>query len=157
VRLLRTKGKMFPVPVSLSTTPSRLMWEWRFGTTVIDPGTRWRWVVSFTPQLLYLLAKSPRCPLDRRLHGHHMQHDRRGAQKTLLPHRQSNPGCPTGSPSLYWLSCSDTRVRWIRYRYLNWALLRQDRMKWQAFMNGVRNVSMSWKRAHDEMSSCQPY
>jgi hypothetical protein len=27
VRLLRTKGKMFPVPVSLSTTPSRLMWE----------------------------------------------------------------------------------------------------------------------------------
>jgi hypothetical protein len=32
-----------------------------------DIGTRWRWVVSFTPQLLYSQGKRPWYPLDRRL------------------------------------------------------------------------------------------
>jgi hypothetical protein len=36
---------------------------------ILDLGTIWRWVVSFTPQPLYPQGKSPRCPLDRRLGG----------------------------------------------------------------------------------------
>jgi hypothetical protein len=45
---------------------------WRSGG--IDPcsldfGTRWRWVVSFTPRPLYPQGKSPWYPLDRRLGG----------------------------------------------------------------------------------------
>jgi hypothetical protein len=34
-----------------------------------DLGTRWKWVVSFTPQPLYPQGKSPLYPLDRRLSG----------------------------------------------------------------------------------------
>jgi hypothetical protein len=32
-------------------------------------GTRWSWVVSFTPRPLYLQGKSLQYPLDRRLNG----------------------------------------------------------------------------------------
>jgi hypothetical protein len=34
---------------------------------ILDVGTSWRWVVSFTPRSLYPWEKSPRYPLDRRL------------------------------------------------------------------------------------------
>jgi hypothetical protein len=43
------------------------MEEWRYGFTILDLGTRWRQVVSFTPQLIYLQGKHPRHSLDRRL------------------------------------------------------------------------------------------
>jgi hypothetical protein len=33
--------------------------EWRYSSTILDFGTRWRWVVSFTPRPLY-----PRYSLD---------------------------------------------------------------------------------------------
>jgi hypothetical protein len=36
---------------------------------ILDLGTRWRWVVSFTPRPLYPQGKSPWHPLDRRLGG----------------------------------------------------------------------------------------
>jgi hypothetical protein len=36
---------------------------------ILDLGTRWRWVVSFTPLPLYPQGKSRRYPLDRRLGG----------------------------------------------------------------------------------------
>jgi hypothetical protein len=36
---------------------------------IIDLGTIWRWVASFTPQPLYPQGKSPWYPLDRRLGG----------------------------------------------------------------------------------------
>jgi hypothetical protein len=36
---------------------------------IVDLGTRWRWVVSFTPRPLYPQGRSPWYPLDRRLGG----------------------------------------------------------------------------------------
>jgi hypothetical protein len=36
---------------------------------ILDLGTKWRWVVSFTPRPLYPHGKSPWYPLDRRLGG----------------------------------------------------------------------------------------
>jgi hypothetical protein len=36
---------------------------------IIDLGTRWRWVVSFTPRPLYPQGENPWYPLDRRLGG----------------------------------------------------------------------------------------
>jgi hypothetical protein len=44
--------------------------EWKYSSTILDIGTRWRWVVSFMPQRLYHLGNSPRYQLDRRLCGH---------------------------------------------------------------------------------------
>jgi hypothetical protein len=48
---------------------------WRYSSTILDLGTGWRWVVSFTTQPLYFQGKSPRYPLDRRL----------GEEKNLFP------------------------------------------------------------------------
>jgi hypothetical protein len=45
---------------------------WESGGTaphILNLGTRWRWVVSFTPRPLYPQGKSPQYPLDRRLGG----------------------------------------------------------------------------------------
>jgi hypothetical protein len=39
------------------------MGEWMYRSTFSWPRTSWRWVVSFTPRLLYPRAKSPRHPL----------------------------------------------------------------------------------------------
>jgi hypothetical protein len=43
-------GKVVPVLNSLSTTPWSRVGAWRYGSTVLDLDTRWRWVVSFTPR-----------------------------------------------------------------------------------------------------------
>jgi hypothetical protein len=40
---------------------------WRYSSTILDLGTRWRWVVNFTPLPLYPWGNSTRYPLDRRL------------------------------------------------------------------------------------------
>jgi hypothetical protein len=66
---------------------------------ILDLGTRWRWVVSFTPRPLYPQGKSPYNLLDRRLGGPLSRSGRDGEEKnsqppsgnrTLEP-RQSNP------------------------------------------------------------------
>jgi hypothetical protein len=61
------------------------MGEWRYRSTIPDLGTRWMWIVSFTPRPLYLRRKSPRYPLDRRLGGHHTWSGRCRIEKYLLP------------------------------------------------------------------------
>jgi hypothetical protein len=43
--------------------------EWGIAPPILDLGTRWRWVVSFTPRPLYPQGKSPCHPLDRKLGG----------------------------------------------------------------------------------------
>jgi hypothetical protein len=47
------------------------MGEWRNSSTMLDFGTRWRWVVSFRYRLRYTSGNSPppRFPFDRRLGG----------------------------------------------------------------------------------------
>jgi hypothetical protein len=52
---------------------------------ILDLGTRWRWVVSFTPRPLYLQRKSPWYPLDRRLSGPQSQCGYGGEEKNSRP------------------------------------------------------------------------
>jgi hypothetical protein len=35
------------------------MKEWRYGSTILDLGTGWRWVVSFMPRLLCSQGRNP--------------------------------------------------------------------------------------------------
>jgi hypothetical protein len=51
----------------------------------LDLGTRWRWVVSFTPLPLYLEGKSPWYPFDRRLGGPQSRSGRGGEKKNSQP------------------------------------------------------------------------
>jgi hypothetical protein len=65
----KKEGKAVPVLYWLSTMPWRHIGEWRYNSTILYLGTRWRLLVSFTPLPLYPRGKSPRYPLDRRLGG----------------------------------------------------------------------------------------
>jgi hypothetical protein len=77
------KGK---VKLSLCTKPWR-----RFGGVEVwlhaffDLGTRWRWVVSFTPRPLYPQGKSPRYPLDRKLGGPQSRYGHGVEEKNFQP------------------------------------------------------------------------
>jgi hypothetical protein len=52
---------------------------------ILDLGTRWRRVVSFTPRPLYLQGKSPWYSLDRRLGGPQSRSERGGDEKNSQP------------------------------------------------------------------------
>jgi hypothetical protein len=58
---------------------------------ILDPGTRCRWVVSFTPRSLYSRGKSPWYPLERWLGGAHNQTERGGKDKNSQPLRGLKP------------------------------------------------------------------
>jgi hypothetical protein len=63
---------------------------------ILDLGTRWRWVVNFTPQPLYPQGKipPPRYPLDRSLGGPQSRSGRSGEERTPRHRRESNPIIP---------------------------------------------------------------
>jgi hypothetical protein len=65
--------------------PWKRMGERRYSSTILDFGTRWRWVVSFTPLPLYTRGKSLRYPLDGRLGGPQSQSGRCREEKNLFP------------------------------------------------------------------------
>jgi hypothetical protein len=52
---------------------------------ILDLGTRWRWVVSFTPRPLYHQGKNPWYLLDRRLGGPQSRSGRGGEEKISQP------------------------------------------------------------------------
>jgi hypothetical protein len=67
---------------------------WNSGGTaphILDLGTKWRWVVSFTPRPLYPLGKSAWHPLDRRLCEPQSLLDAVVKRKIPSPCRDSNP------------------------------------------------------------------
>jgi hypothetical protein len=49
--------------------PWRRVGEWRYSSTILDLGTVWRRVVSFTPRQLYPRGNRQHSPLDTRLGG----------------------------------------------------------------------------------------
>jgi len=65
----------------------------------INIGTRWRWVVSFMPQLLYPWGKSPQYSLDRRLIGPQIQSWHSGKEKESYhcSCQELKRGCPAHS------------------------------------------------------------
>jgi hypothetical protein len=80
------------------------MEEWRYSFIILDVGTRWRWVVSFTPQLLYPRGKSPQYPLDKRLGGPQSRSRFCRMEKIFFPLLGIEPSRPARSQSLYQLS-----------------------------------------------------
>jgi hypothetical protein len=61
------------------------MGEWRYSSTILDLGTRWKRVVSFTLPPLYPRGKRPPYPLHRRLGGPQSQSRHCGQGKNLAP------------------------------------------------------------------------
>jgi hypothetical protein len=61
------------------------MGEWRYRSAILDLGSRWRRVVTFTPLPFYPQGKSPWYPLDGRLGGPQSRSGRCGEEKNLSP------------------------------------------------------------------------
>jgi hypothetical protein len=64
--------------------PWRHMGEWRYSSTILDPGTRWRWVVKFMPRSFYPHGNSPWYQLNRRLGGPQSRSGRNGARGSVV-------------------------------------------------------------------------
>jgi hypothetical protein len=56
--------------------------KWKYSSTILNVGSRWKWMVSFTP------GKGPQYPLDRRLCG---------TQSRSGPYRWDTHFCPAGN------------------------------------------------------------
>jgi hypothetical protein len=82
------------------------MREWRHSSTILDLGTRWRWVVSFTPRPVYSRGNSPRYPLDRRLGRPQSWFGHCGVETNVLSLPGIEPRPCNPYPSLYRLSYS---------------------------------------------------
>jgi hypothetical protein len=84
------------------------MGEWRYSSTILDLGTRWRWVVSFMPRPLYPRRKSSGYPMDRRLGGPQSRSGRCREEKHF-----ALPGIEPG-PSSRWLKgCGIVGINWF--------------------------------------------
>jgi hypothetical protein len=59
----RYEKKLTPCLINYSICHEDIV-EWRYSSISLNLGTRWRWVVSFTPLPLYPQGKRPRYPLD---------------------------------------------------------------------------------------------
>jgi hypothetical protein len=84
----RERAHWYPLDGRVSGPRSRFRRYgiWRSGCIdphFLDLDTRWRWVVKFTPQLLYPRRKFPRYPLDRRLGGTQSRFGRLEEEKNL--------------------------------------------------------------------------
>jgi hypothetical protein len=92
------KNQVVPLLNELSTASWRRMGEGQYSSTILDLGSRWRWVVSFTPWRIYPRGKSTRCPLDRRLGGPQCLYGRLEVENISCPCRESNPDRPVRNP-----------------------------------------------------------
>jgi hypothetical protein len=61
------------------------MGEWSYSSTILDLGSRWRWVVSFTPRPIYLRGNSFQYSLNRRILGPRSAMDAVEKIKSLAP------------------------------------------------------------------------
>jgi hypothetical protein len=122
------KGKRFPV---LLTEHHAMKAYWGSGgvaSRILDLGTRWRWVVSFTTRLLYPQGKSPRYPLSRRLGGPQSRSGLGGEEKNSQPLLGLElPDHPVRSPALYNWTIPDPLPR--EYQDLNSLSLRMPSSK----------------------------
>jgi hypothetical protein len=60
---------------------------------ILRLGTRWRWIVSFTPRPLYPQGRSSWCPFDRRLGGPQRRSGRGSEKKNSQPLPGLKPQC----------------------------------------------------------------
>jgi hypothetical protein len=112
---------------------------------ILDLGTSWTRVVSFTPRPLYPLGKSPCYPLDRRLGG--PQNDLKDVKKRkflTLPGLELRPlGRPPRSQSLYGLRYRGSFLRCVICGYLFILVFHKWRTFCLSFLrNNLRNKKL---------------
>jgi hypothetical protein len=100
--------------------------KWRYSSAILDFGTRWRRIVSFTPRPLCPRGKGPLYSLDRRLDGPQSRSGRRGGDKNSWPHPDlnSDPSArPAASRCTDWAIPAPSRlpVQYVFTDYDGWS------------------------------------
>jgi hypothetical protein len=88
--------------------------SWRCSFTIIDFGTGWRWVVSFTLRPLCFHGKSPRYPLDTRLRETQEPVWTMGSRTNLLP--EWDLDLSAHFPFLYWARVGKEVKPWTWFK-----------------------------------------
>jgi hypothetical protein len=89
---------IFRITFSTSLIKCYAMKMWGYSSTILYPSTRWRWVVSFMPRLLY-----PQYPLDRSGVGLRAGLDTMEKRKNLAPARNQTQTVQTVTiPTTNW-------------------------------------------------------
>jgi len=70
---------------------NKCWWSGGIAPRILHLGTRWRWIVNFTPRPLYPVGKSPCYPLDRRLSGSQSRFGHGGEEKNSQPLPELEP------------------------------------------------------------------
>jgi hypothetical protein len=102
---------------------------------ILDLGTRWRWVVSFTPPPLYPQGKSPWYPLDTRLGGPRTVLDAVVKRKIPSPRREWNPRTPILQPATQ--------------RYTDWAIEKAIETQPVKLLSGPRFEAETYRTTTD--------
>jgi hypothetical protein len=89
--------EILPVAIAAQRTPWNVRGSGGIAPRILNRGTNWRWVTSFTPRPLYARWKLPHCPLCRRLGGPRAVLDAMGGRKNPTPCRELNPDHPARS------------------------------------------------------------
>jgi hypothetical protein len=84
---------------------------------ILDLGTRWRWVVSFTPGRFTPQLKSPCCPLDRRLCGPQSRPGRGGEERNSQPLSGLEPPIMQPVTQRYTAELSRLRMRFCNIHF----------------------------------------
>jgi hypothetical protein len=92
------------------------MWEWRYSSTILDFGTRWRWMISFTPRPLITGERAAGTNWIWGWMGPQSRSIRCEEETNFCPYRQSNSGRPARTTSLY-------RLRYPGFLFLYVAIL----------------------------------
>jgi hypothetical protein len=102
------------------------MREWRYSSTILDLGTRWRWVFSFALRPLYFWWNIKLYPLDRRLSGYQDPCEHCGEEKNLTPAENGTPVVkPVACCHADWATptsviCTSTYIQeWIGYFFFH--------------------------------------
>jgi len=81
---------------------------------IINFGTRFEWVVRFTPRPFYSRMRAPYCPLKTRLGAHQSRSEYRREGWTAPPPFQSRSRCPLFAKHRWYLTAG---ARWSRVHY----------------------------------------
>jgi hypothetical protein len=99
----------------------RHMGERRYSSIILDHSTRWMWMVSFMPHMLYLWERSPWYPLARRLGEPQSQSGCHGYRENSLASTKSQTQLPSPHPIAIMTVLS--RLSDVFYIVQRWGLL----------------------------------
>jgi hypothetical protein len=112
--------------------PRRHMGEWRYWSTILDLGTRWRWVMIFMLRSLYSRGKRRRYPMNWGWMGLRVGLNAVEYREICYSCLESNPGSPVRRYTDYsphvnsWkLSNSSFSIRWEKVAMLEISIMQE--------------------------------